>query len=279
MGQLIEHAFDDKAVAGFADAAPIADQQTAGRLAAHETDAMIGPFVRAGGVVHDVEVDAVLREGRQEPGHDGRADDMMLETDRHARIVDADPNCAVIVIAEGVVAEILLAAPGDLDRARDLACDLGRQHDPFGLQPPAEAAADMVVMDGDRILRQPEGGGDLPARASGALAADPDLAGIRPTVDCAIQRLHRRMRQHRHAEGKFVNLLRFGHRCRGVAARRSRPVRPLSFRHRGRRRDRRCSRSPARRRPIGATGPPGPCGRRPCCSPPRPGLADVSPPG
>src|SRR5687768_12213594 len=82
VGELVEHAFDDKAVARFADASPIADQQTAGWFTAHKFDAMIGPFVRARSVAYDVEVDTVLREGRQEPGHDGGADDTMLETGR-----------------------------------------------------------------------------------------------------------------------------------------------------------------------------------------------------
>ena len=62
--------------------------------------------------------------------------------------------------------DIFLARPHHLDRTVDLLGDLDGASDIVGLQPPAKAAADQVIVDHDLVERQARGLGrrDLDAR-------------------------------------------------------------------------------------------------------------------
>ena len=71
------------------------------------------------------------------------------------------------------------------------------QNGAVDFEPAAEAAAEKVVVDLDRILRQ---AGDLGDRGLGQgrrLGADPDVAAVLADMNGAVHRLHRRMRQER----------------------------------------------------------------------------------
>ena len=59
--------------------------------------------------------------------------------------------------------DVLLAGPDHLHRPVDLLGDLHRLGDAVDLEPPAEAAAEQVVVDADLLRRQPGdlGGGRL----------------------------------------------------------------------------------------------------------------------
>ena len=50
--------------------------------------------------------------------------------------------------------DVLLARPHDLDRAFDVFRDLGRARDAIDLQPPAEPAADQMIVHDDPVERQ-----------------------------------------------------------------------------------------------------------------------------
>src|SRR5262245_21799313 len=66
-----------------------------------------------------------------------------------------------------------------------------------GLQPPAEAAADQMIVDDDLLWRQAGGLRGHRLNPRYRLAADPDFARILAEMHRAIHRLHRRVGQER----------------------------------------------------------------------------------
>ena len=75
--------------------------------------------------------------------------------------------------------------------------------DAVGLQPPAKAAADQMIVDDDLLQRQ---AGGLCGRRLGArdrLAADPDFAAVLADVNRAVHRLHRGVREERNLVGRL----------------------------------------------------------------------------
>ena len=102
-----------------------------------------------------------------------------------------------------VVLDVFLAGPHDLHRAVDMLGDLDGADDAVGLQPPAEAAADQMIVDHDLVQRQ---AGGLRRRRLGArdgLAADPDFAAVLADMNRAVHRLHRRVREERNLVGRL----------------------------------------------------------------------------
>ena len=102
-----------------------------------------------------------------------------------------------------VVLDVFLARPDDLDRTIDLLGDLDGANDAVDVEPPAESAADEVVVYDDLVQRH---SGDLRRRglrARDGLRADPDFALVLAHVDRAIHRLHRGVRQERHLVGRL----------------------------------------------------------------------------
>ena len=75
-----------------------------------------------------------------------------------------------------------------------------------GLQPPAKAAADQMIVDDDLLRRQAGGLRRHRLNARDRLGADPDLALILADVHRAVHRLHRGVRQER----KLVDRLDLG---------------------------------------------------------------------
>jgi hypothetical protein len=79
------------------------------------------------------------------------------------------------------------------------------------IQPSAEAAAEQMIVDLDRILRQ---AGELSNHGLGqgrCLGADPDVAAILAEMDGAVHRLHRRM-------GEERELINASSRCAALAS-------------------------------------------------------------
>ena len=116
-----------------------------------------------------------------------------------------------------IVLDVLLAGPHDLDGAIDVFGDLDGADRAVGLQPPAEAAADQMIVHDDLLERQARGlrGHRLDARHG--LAADPDFAFILADMHRAVHRLHGRVRQERHLIGRLDLGGRARHRLVGVA--------------------------------------------------------------
>ena len=85
------------------------------------------------------------------------------------------------------------------------------------LEPPAEAAAEQVVVDPDRVLRQPGDLGDHGLGQGRRLGADPDVAAVLADMDGAVHRLHRRMGEERQLIDRVDPLRRAGERLLGVA--------------------------------------------------------------
>ena len=74
--------------------------------------------------------------------------------------------------------------------------------DAVGLEPPAEAAADQMVVHDDLLQRQT---GNLRRRRLAAchgLRADPDFAAVLADMNRAVHRLHRRVREERNLVGR-----------------------------------------------------------------------------
>ena len=99
--------------------------------------------------------------------------------------------------------DIFLAGPHDLDGTVDMLGDLDGANDAIDLQPPAEAAADQMIVDHDLVQRQ---AGGLRRRRLGArdgLAADPDFAAVLADMNRAVHRLHRGVREERNLVGRL----------------------------------------------------------------------------
>ena len=98
---------------------------------------------------------------------------------------------------------VLLARPDDLHRPVDLLRDAHGLGDIVHFEPPAEAAADQMIVDDDLLERQTRHLRRDPLRAGDDLIADPDLAGVGTNVHGAVHRLHRRMGEERHVIGRL----------------------------------------------------------------------------
>ena len=85
----------------------------------------------------------------------------------------------------------------DLDGPVDLLRDAHGLGDVVHFEPPAEAAADQVIVDDDFLRRQARQLRRDPLSAGDDLIADPDLAGVRTNMHRAVHRLHRRVSQER----------------------------------------------------------------------------------
>jgi hypothetical protein len=84
------------------------------------------------------------------------------------------------------------------------------------LEPPAEAAADQMVVDHDLLGRQACGLGCHRLNPRHCLAADPDFARILAKVHRAIHRLHRRVREERNLIHRLDSRCGARHRLVGV---------------------------------------------------------------
>jgi len=100
--------------------------------------------------------------------------------------------------------DIFLARPDYLDGTIDLHGDLDRASDAVDLQPPAEAAADQVIVNHHLVQRQP--GGFCPAvawaRARAWLPTQTSQA-VLADMNGAVHRLHRRVREERNLVGRL----------------------------------------------------------------------------
>ena len=137
----------------------------------------------------------------------------------HRLAVGIEPRRQPVVVigAVHVVLDVLLAAPDDLDRPFHLLRDLDGEDRAVDVEPPAEAAAEQVVVDPDRFLRQAGELGDRGLRQGRHLRADPDVAAVLADVDGAVHRLHRRMGEERHLIDGVDPLRRAGERLLDVA--------------------------------------------------------------
>jgi hypothetical protein len=72
-----------------------------------------------------------------------------------------------------------------------------------GLEPPAEAAADQVVVDGHLLERHAEELGDGLLDPGLDLRSDPDAAAVASQLDGAVHRFHRRVREQGNLELGF----------------------------------------------------------------------------
>ena len=135
--------------------------------------------------------------------HDGGTGDAVGPGDRHSLRVQAGGDPVVIVRPIHIVLDIFLAGPHHLHGAGDLLRDLDRPDDEIHLEPPAEAAAQEVVVHLHSLFRQ---AGQLRSRSlgeGGHLRAHPDIAAIGAHVDRAVHRLHGRMREERQLVDRF----------------------------------------------------------------------------
>jgi hypothetical protein len=113
--------------------------------------------------------------------------------------------------------DVLLAAPDDFHRSIHLLRNLDGEDAAVDIQPSAEAAAEQMIVDLDRILRQ---AGELSNHGLGqgrCLGADPDVAAILAEMDGAVHRLHRRMGEERELINGLQPLRSTGQRLLGIA--------------------------------------------------------------
>ncbi len=151
MGQLVDSAFYRRKIARRTDSAPVAGQHSFRGLMADEVGVFVRDRIGSFCAGHDVEVYAVAGECRQPARHYGRADDAVTPGNGHAVGTQGRRDLAVVQITIAVVADVLLAAPDDLDRAIDLLCDFRRQNNPVDVKPPPETATQQVVVHNDLL--------------------------------------------------------------------------------------------------------------------------------
>ena len=127
----------------------------------------------------------------------------MVPGDRHSLLIETGGDPVEPIGPIHVVLDIFLAGPHDLHGTIDMLRDLDGASDAVGLEPPAEPAADQMVVDHDLVQRQ---AGGLRRRRLGArdgLAADPDFAAVLADMNRAVHRLHRRVREERNLVGRL----------------------------------------------------------------------------
>ncbi len=120
---------------------------------------------------------------------------------RDPSALQARPDDVVIGRPVDVVADVLLTRPHHLDGAVDLLGDPGRAVGHVRLQPPAEAAAQQMIVHGHLAFRQARSLGHRGMHPLNHLGADPHLGRGRRHMDRAVQRLHAGVRQQRHLIG------------------------------------------------------------------------------
>src|SRR5262249_49805564 len=89
-----------------------------------------------------------------------------------------------------VMLHVFFARPYDLDRARNLFGDAHRACDHVRLEPAAESAAEVVVVDRHLFHRQARGLGRILLAPALYLRAGPDLAGPRRQAHGTVHRFH-----------------------------------------------------------------------------------------
>ena len=141
----------------------------------------------------------------------------LLPGDRPALRVEPGRNAVEPIGPVHVVLDVFLAGPHHLHGTIDMLGDLDRANRAVGLQPPAEAAADQMIVDDDLLERQAGGLRRHRLDARDRLGADPDFALVLADMHRAVHRLHRGVREER----KLVGRLDLGggarHRLVGVA--------------------------------------------------------------
>ena len=141
----------------------------------------------------------------------------MAPSDRHALSVEAGGEPIVVVGPVDVVLDVFFAGPDHLDRTIDLLGDLHRLGDEIHIEPPAEAAAEQMVMHPDLLGRN---AGHLRGGGLGAgrdLGAHPYVAAVLAYLDRAVQGLHRGVREERHLVDRLDLLGGAGHRLGDIA--------------------------------------------------------------
>ena len=122
----------------------------------------------------------------------------MRPGNRLARRIKSGRQPIEIVRPIHIVLDVFLAAPDHLHRTIDVLGDLDSQHRAIGLQPSAEATANQMIVNLDRILWQPGEFDHQRLRERHRLRPDPDVATILLQMNGTVHRLHRCMGQERH---------------------------------------------------------------------------------
>ena len=155
--QLVDEALGHEDIVRRPDAAPEGGRN-ARRLHPHILDVHVREGVdQIDRALGRVGVEAVLERRRQPSRDDRGAGEAMVPGDRHALRVEAGGQPVEEIGPVHVVLDVLLAGPHDLHRAVDLLRDLDGADDAVDLEPPAEAAADQMVVDDDLVQRQAGG--------------------------------------------------------------------------------------------------------------------------
>ena len=135
--------------------------------------------------VGGVGVETIVERRREPSCKDRGAGEAVGPGDRHSFLIETGGHPVEEIGPVHVVLDVFLARPHDLDGTVDMLRDLDRASDVIDLQPPAESAADQVIVDHNFFQRQ---AGSLGRRRLGSrdhLVADPDFATV--LADMAVQ--------------------------------------------------------------------------------------------
>src|SRR5438876_11272917 len=113
----------------------------------------------------------------------------MLPGDRLSRRIETGGQAVEEIGPVHIVLDVFLAGPYDLDGAIDLFGDLDGAGDAVDLQPPAESAADQVIVDHHLVQGQLGGLRRRRLDPRNDLVADPDFAAVLADLNRAVHRL------------------------------------------------------------------------------------------
>ena len=153
VGELVDETLDDEDVVGQTDATPeggLDPRRFDPDILNPHIRKHVGRFFRA---IDHVELEAVLKRWRNVTGHDGGAGDAMGPGDRFTTPVEAGRHAVVVVGTVHRVADVVFAAPDDLDRTVYMPRDLDGERRAVGIEATAKATPEKMVVDSDRGLR------------------------------------------------------------------------------------------------------------------------------
>jgi len=191
--EFVHEAFSHKDIVRRPDAAPEGGRN--GRFYPRVFDVHVRKIIREIDCTFGrVGVEAVF-EGRRQISRNNRgAREAMIPGNRFSLLIETGRDPVEPIGSVHVVLDIFLAGPYDFHRTVHMHGDLNSPSDAINFEPATKTAAEQVVMHHDLVQRETCGFCRRGLRSRDGLIANPDLAPVATDMNCAVHRLHGRVR-------------------------------------------------------------------------------------